>query len=315
MNKQYAVAPEANGERLDKWLATVNPDQTRSQILKLIKAGLVNLNGKVGKPADNVTAGDVVEVSEMSLAAKLGTIVDLTGKVEVVSRTDDYLVVNKPAGLIVHYPQVAAEVEPERSPSLADWLVKNYPTAARVGEDPSRPGIVHRLDKAVSGLMALALNQASFDDLKNQFKARRIIKHYQTLVYGRTAKDEDTIDFPLERSASGKKMAARPKGGEGRKAITEFEVIKRFHNYTLLNVNLKTGRTHQIRAHLAAYGHPVVGDNIYSTAQTRRQNQKFGLNRVFLASVYLKFKDLSGRDCEFRADLPEELVNVLKTLK
>ena len=163
--------------------------------------------------------------------------------------------------------------------------------------------------------MVLALTQDSFDNLKRQFQKRQVEKHYQALVYGQIAKAEDRITFPLERSASGKKMAARPMGSEGKVAITEFKILERLINYTFIEVNLKTGRTHQIRAHMAAYGNPIVGDRVYSTANTRRLYKKTGLDRIFLNSVFLSFTDLAGVRKSFEAPLNAELQDFLAKAK
>lgn len=229
----------------------------------------------------------------------------------------DYLVINKPAGLLVH----GAEHIDEKS--LADLLLKKYPAMAKVGEDPRRPGIMHRLDKQVSGLMVIAKTQKAFDSLKKQFQERSVKKIYTALVFGVTSKDEDEIDFPIKRSAKGFKMAALPKTykGEleqdGRRAVTEFEALKKSVNYTLLKVRIKTGRTHQIRVHLAAYGHPVVGDDLYGTKKTKEKNarlRKKGLlepDRILLSAIELSFTDLHGELKEFKIEIPNDITKFI----
>jgi len=251
-------------------------------------------------------------------------------KPEIIKETADYLVINKPAGLVVHGgPGI-------KGPTLADWLRKSYPKIKNVGDDPERPGIVHRLDKEVSGLMVIAKRQASFDSLKEQFQKKQIIKEYLALVYGRIAKDDGEINFPIRRAASGHKMAALPLMSQGliekdrlssrdegtnkallsaRTAITSFKIIKRFINYSWLRLNIKTGRTHQIRVHLSAYGHPLVGDDLYGTKKTKVKNKKLDLKRIFLISVRLSFTDLEGEKQDFSIGLDPELENRLKTLK
>ena len=236
-------------------------------------------------------------------------------KYQTIFENNDFLVINKPAGLLVHGANHIKE------PTLADQLLKKYPELAKIGEDPCRPGIMHRLDKQVSGLMVIAKMQAYFDHLKKQFQDRTIIKIYIALVYGKIEKDEDEINFPIQRSSKGHKMAALPfttKGKltkEGRQAITEFEIIKKFINYTLLKVKIKTGRTHQIRVHLSAYGHPIVGDDLYSTKKTREKNRKIKLNRIFLAATELSFMDLNKKQKTFKINLPNELKEVLQKIK
>lgn len=230
----------------------------------------------------------------------------------------DYLVINKPAGLLVH----GAEHIDEKS--LADLLLKKYPAMAKIGEDPWRPGIMHRLDKQVSGLLVVAKTQTAFDSLKKQFQERSVKKTYTALVYGATSKDEDEIDFPIKRSAKGFKMAALPKTfkGEleqdGRRAVTKFEMLKKSVNYTLLKVRIKTGRTHQIRVHLTAYGHPVVGDDLYCTKKTKEKNarlRKKGLlepDRILLSATELSFADLHGEKKSFKIDIPKDIYDFIK---
>ncbi|MBU4257145.1 RluA family pseudouridine synthase [Patescibacteria group bacterium] len=239
----------------------------------------------------------------------------MTQQYQTIYEDNNYLIINKPAGLLVHGAEHINE------PALSDQLLEKYPELAKIGEDPSRPGIMHRLDKQVSGLMAIAKTQEAFDHLKKQFKKRTVDKKYIALVYGRIARDEGVIDFPIERSGRSGRMAALPKTvkGElelrGRRAVTEFEVKQRFINYTLLKIKIKTGRTHQIRVHMSAYGHPVVGDDLYGTKKTREKNKKLNLGRIFLAASELSFDDLAEKRRHFKAGLPEELNMFLQKLK
>ncbi len=239
----------------------------------------------------------------------------MMSKYKKIFASKDYLIINKPAGVIVHG---AGHI---KGPTLADDLLADYPEIARVGDDPNRSGIVHRLDRDVSGLMIVPRNTDAFAYFKKQFQTRKIEKEYTALVYGRVGKDEEEISFPLARSSRGFKMAALPekhrgeKNAAGRRAITEFRVMKKFINYTLLKVKIKTGRTHQIRVHLLAYGHPLVGDNLYSTKKTRRLNKKLGLERIFLMASRLSFFDLAGAKREYSIDLPVVLNDVLRKIK
>ncbi|MDP3043654.1 MAG: RluA family pseudouridine synthase [bacterium] len=239
----------------------------------------------------------------------------MTQQYQTIYEDNNYLIINKPAGLLVHGAEHINE------PALSDQLLEKYPKLAKIGEDPSRPGIMHRLDKQVSGLMAIAKTQEAFDHLKKQFKKRTVDKKYIALVYGRIARDEGVIDFPIERSVRSGRMAALPKTvkGElelrGRRAVTEFEVKQRFINYTLLKIKIKTGRTHQIRVHMSAYGHPVVGDDLYGTKKTREKNKKLNFGRIFLAARELSFDDLAEKRRHFKAGLPEELNMFLQKLK
>lgn len=244
-------------------------------------------------------------------------------EIPIIFENDDYLVINKPAGLVVHGgPGVKDEI------LLTDWLKEKYPQIKGIGDDPLRPGIVHRLDKEVSGLMLITKNQKAFNYFKKQFVARKINKEYIALSHGKISKDEDVINFLIKRAKDGYKMAAIPSSTkmineknkpsnrdlgilraqeESKEAITEFSVLKRFVNYTLLKVKIKTGRTHQIRVHLFAYGHPLLGDPLYYTKKTKVKNEKVSLGRIFLAATSLSFKDSDGEKQSFTIDLPQEL--------
>lgn len=205
--------------------------------------------------------------------------------------------------------------------TLADMFARAYPEASKVGDDPFRPGIMHRLDRDACGLMVIAKNQASFDHLKSQFKSRSVKKDYIALVHGRVLKDEAEIDFPIARKSGSGKMAALPrtvKGTEndlGRSALTNFSVRQRFINYTLLDVSIHTGRTHQIRVHLNAYGHPLVGDRLYASSKHQTKDAKASLHQLFLAAIRLGFTDRSGQWQEFSISLPSELEEILGKIK
>jgi len=250
-------------------------------------------------------------------------------KYKKIFEDKNYLIINKPAGLLVHGADHIKE------PTLVEQLIDNYPEIVKIGDDPARPGIIHRLDRDVSGLMVVCKSQEAFDSLKKQFQKRTVEKEYIALVYGKIEKDEGEIDFPIKRSNKGFKMAAVPifslplsssnsadkhasrerKVRIARQALTEFEVIKKFINYTLLRVKIKTGRTHQIRVHMLAHGHPIVGDNLYSTKKTREKNKKLNLDRVFLVANGLSFYGLGGESQAFKINLPSELENFLKKIK
>lgn len=244
----------------------------------------------------------------------------------IIAETPDYLVIDKPAGLAVHAGGNLKEQ------TLADWLLAAYPDIEAVGDDPVRPGLVHRLDKEVSGLMVIAKTQAAFDSLKSQFQDRAVNKEYVALVHGRLATDGESIDFPIARSQDGYKMAALPANTEmllerhhptsrdqgniaghfkARAAHTEFDVLQRFVNFTLVRVRITTGRTHQIRVHFFAYGHPLVGDPLYFTRKTKEKNSKINLGRIFLIADRLRFRDLAGQEQSFSLDLPHELTSAL----
>ncbi len=214
----------------------------------------------------------------------------------IIAETDAWLVINKPAGLLVH---PASETDTE--PTLIDALLAHDPKIAKVGPEPERPGIIHRLDRDVSGLMVVAKTQAAYDDLQTQFRERKIDKTYLALVHGVMELDEGDIRFKLARSTTKGRMAARPvEKSEGKVAWTHYAVLERLPGATLLRVNIFSGRTHQIRAHLFALGHPVFGDTLYKRRQSDRRNEA---PRLMLQSIELSFRDpVSGEKQTFTLD-------------
>ncbi len=310
---KFIVQEKEQNCRLDKFLSGKLLNLSRSQIQKIIKKGGVTVNKKKELSSYKVKTGDAVIVMDLKVNdVKFKKQPKPEAKLEIVFENKDYLIINKPAGLLVH----STDHIQERS--VVDIILDKYPEIGKVGEDPARPGIVHRLDRDVSGLMIIARNQNFFDWIKEQFKKRKVEKIYTALVYGEISKDEDLIEFPIKRSSRGGRMAALPIGSrdpDARKAVTEFWVQKRFYHYTLLEVRIKTGRTHQIRVHLFAYGYPIVGDNIYNTKKTREQNKKINLGRVFLVARELSFYDLNNQKQKFKIDLPDNLRIFLKNIK
>lgn len=245
---------------------------------------------------------------------------------KIIWETENYLILDKPAGWTVHGgPGV-------NGPLLTDWLKENYPDIGAVGDDPLRPGIVHRLDREASGLMIIAKTNPAWEYFKKLFKTRKVEKTYWALVHGQIAKDEGTLNFSINRAKSGHRMVALPFTGpnlsakkqlsnrdrglvaahqQARSALTKFIVLKRFVNYSLLEVKIKTGRTHQIRVHFFAYGHPLLGDPLYNTKKTKVRNEKVNLGRLFLVAKGLAFRDPAGEDKVFEINIPEDLQKLL----
>jgi 23S rRNA pseudouridine1911/1915/1917 synthase len=313
------ITKKAAGVRLDKFLTDLKSAvSSRNQIQKLIKAGLIKINGWPSSAHYFLKVGDKISVEKNTAVKKSSVkkkiINDHPVKApEIINETPDFLIINKPAGLIV---------QGKTDNTLAGWIKAEYPGLKTVGDDPEeRPGIVHRLDKDVSGLMAIAKTQDAYNHLKKQFQDRTIIKEYTALVYGQIKRDEGIINFPIKRSGDGYKMSAMPLtfrgklSANGRQAETRFTIKEKLINYTLLKIKIITGRTHQIRVHLAAYDHPVVGDNIYGTAKTRLRNKKLGLNRIFLVADHLSFNDLNNNRLDYKINLTDELKNILKKVK
>ncbi|MFH0854615.1 MAG: RluA family pseudouridine synthase [bacterium] len=308
------IKKEDEGKRLDVFLKERYPNLSRSFIQKKIKNGEASVNGEVSSVHRFLKEDDELEIREMEYGEEGIKLIENKAikklrnrkieKLNIISETDDYLVINKPCGMVAH------QGEQNENNTLADILVEQYPQIKNVGEDFLRPGIVHRLDKDVSGVMVVAKTQNMFICLKNQFQERTAEKEYVALVYGIVKKLDGVIDFPIGRSKSnGTKMAARPLNQGGREAITEFTVLQYLAKWTILSIKIRTGRTHQIRVHLNAYGHPIVGDKVYKPKKLK-PTLKFG-NRLMLHSWKLGFRNLNDEWKEFEANLPAELRQIL----
>ncbi len=308
--KTFTVTASDAGQRLDVFLARGLSALTRSKIQSLIKNGLILLNGNIAKPHAFLHADDVVTMSsgDAKPVKKAKKLTPSTRELNVVFEDDDLAVINKPAGLLVH-PTVQDEKD-----TLAHALVAYWPKIAKVGDAPEqRPGIVHRLDKAASGLLVVAKTAKAFESLKRQFQEHTVEKEYAVLVNGRPPKDEDTVTVSIGRAASGTKMAARAEAEEGdRPAVTRYRVEEAFKGATLLSVRTETGRTHQIRATFHAIGCPVVGDQLYHV----HRGPSVAAPRLFLHAKRLAFTHpVTDERLEFTAPLPPELEKVLKNLR
>ncbi|MDD5043666.1 MAG: RluA family pseudouridine synthase [Patescibacteria group bacterium] len=306
--REFKIDSTTSGERLDKWLTAKLNDLSRAQIQKIIKSETVLVNNRPAKVHAFLKDGDVITVKKIKNKEKrsssdIGKNRDLN--IPVVFADKNFIVVDKPAGLVVHPDNV------HKNNTLIDEVIKKYPEVAKIGADPARPGIVHRIDKDVSGLLIIARSEAGFESLKKQFRERTIKKEYTALVYGHPPKNEGVIDFPIARTGRGL-MAARPKNVEGKEALTEYEIIKKFTHFSLLKIKLLTGRTHQIRVHLKAIGHPIVGDKLY---KTKKLKETVACRRVFLHASLLGWRDLNNDWKEFSSPLPQELNYILKILK
>jgi len=293
------VASDA-GERLDKYLAAQFADLSRAQIQALIRAGRVTVNGAAARASLRLEGGERIRVQV--------PVVDESAKPEpeaiplVVLYEDEHVaVVDKPAGMVVH-PAFG-----HVSGTLVNAVLSRWPQIADFAE-PGRAGIVHRLDKETSGVILIAKTPPALESLRAQFKARTISKRYLALVEGLLQTPEGVIDAPIGRDARRRKRIAVMR--DGREAITEFRVVELFASFSLLEVWPKTGRTHQIRAHLAFMGHPVVGDTVYG-----RRRQPFTLKRHFLHAASITFAHpISGEPITVESPLPAALQNLLDKL-
>ena len=282
--------------RLDKYLAEKYPDLSRSVVQRLIKQGFILVNDSVTKASQKLNTNDKIYIElpppeKISLAAE-------PIPVDVIYEDSDLLVLCKPAGLVVH-PSPGHTAH-----TLVNALLARCPDLASFG-DTMRPGIVHRLDRDTSGLLIVAKNSRAQQYLMNQFKARSVSKGYLVLVKGKLTVSEGIIDAPLGRDPSNRKRMAVVSGG--RQARTRFKVKEYFEGYSLLDITTETGRTHQIRVHIAAIGYPVVGDAEYGVRSSI-------LKRQFLHAYRLGFRLVSGQYREFTCDLPPDLKNCLASL-
>lgn len=280
--------------RLDKYLLPQFPDLSRARLQKLIEDGHIRVNDSVVKPGHPVKSGDMVSVTlpQEEITALLPQSIPL----EIVYEDKDIVVINKPAGLTVH------PAPGHRENTLVNAILAKYPDMASFN-DSERPGIVHRLDKDTSGLMVIARNKKAQDDLVKKFKRHEVNKGYITLVKGKLEPENGVIDAPIGRHPVHRQRMAVVEGG--REAKTSYRVIKYIGSYTLLEAMPQTGRTHQIRVHLAAIGFPVVGDNVYGVKSPY-------LKRQFLHAYKLGFNLPSSGDYrEFTVELPEDLQSAL----
>ncbi len=224
----------------------------------------------------------------------------------ILAETPDYVVINKPSGIVVH--QADQHTEPD---TVVNALLAKYPSLAEVGDDATRPGIVQRLDQDVSGVMVIALTQPMFEHLKAQWQAHLVKKHYLALVHGRLGQLDGEINFSITRSSADfTKMAARP-DDSGKSAVTRFTVIKQYMKYALLDVEILTGRTHQIKVHMNAYGHPLVGEQVYKPKKFKSRLQP---GRPWLHASQLSFALPDGAIVGYSAPLPADLQAILDGL-
>ena len=306
-----SVAAGHEGERLDAFLAAHIEGWSRARLQRLIEEAEVLVNGLVVKSSYKLHLNDEIEVELTPPPSSTFAPEDIP--LDVVYEDDDLIVVNKPAGIVVH---PAAGVS---SGTLANALAFHFQklsTAAGI----ARPGIVHRLDKGTSGLMVVAKTESAHENIADQFRDREIFKSYMALVHGRVEKRTGQIDQPIARDRGNRTRMAVLRGG--RPSVSIYRVRQRFERFTLLNVELKTGRTHQIRVHLAWLKHPVVGDEAYGAGRDKTIPDHqlriviANLGRQFLHAEQLGLRHpTTGAQMRFTAELPPELKAVLDEIK
>ncbi len=299
-----------HGNRLDRFLQDHLPDRSRARIQALIQAGHVRIDGSACKASYRIKGGEEIRVCPASPAP--GALEAEPIPLEIVYEDDDLAVVDKQAGMVVHQ---GAGV---RTGTLVNALLHRYRTLSEVGGG-ERPGIVHRLDKQTSGLMVVARNDFSHHRLARQFQTRQVTKKYIALVHGAVQRESGEIRSSIGRDRVRRtRMTTRTR--QARPAHTAYRVLERFPRLTLLELNLKTGRTHQIRVHLSSEKHPVVGDTLYGAparvlaGDSGRPLPRLGRN--FLHAAHLEFHHPRHlTPLEFSSALPEELQGFLEQLR
>lgn len=338
---KFIIKKEEAGQRLDKFILARFPDYSRAYLKKQIKEGGVlvypvrnlsieqkisqaepqaksphrlitkakhgwisdGVNKQIKKPSYILKVGDKIE-AQILPPAQISLEPDPTIELNIIYEDNDVIVVDKPAGLTVH------PSDTQKSGTLINGLMAHYPLLKEVGEDKSRPGIVHRLDKDTSGLMIIAKNNEAFNFLKDQFKNKKVEKKYLALVAGRLNEASGKIETLITRSKSN--PTKQKVSQTGKKAITLYKSIKEFKNFTLIEAQPKTGRMHQIRVHLAWIGNPVAGDNKYGL---KKRAVPDGLARQFLHAAKLIIILPNGQKETFTSQLPPDLNMILAGLK
>ena len=299
--KEINVKKEEENQRIDSYLSKKSEDNSRMSIQRLIEEEKVLVNGKKTKSSYKVQEGDKISIEDDEPKEILLKAQEIP--IEIIYEDNDIIVVNKPKGLVVH----PANGNPDGTLVNAIMAICKDSLSGIGGE--IRPGIVHRIDKDTSGILIIAKNDKAHIQMSEQIKNHEVEKTYIALVKGIVKENEATINMPIGRSTKDRKKMAVIK--TGKKAITHFKVIKRYDNYTLLEVKIETGRTHQIRVHLSQIGYPIVGDTTYSNGKN-----EWNIQGQCLHAKSLKFKHpITGEEMFLEAKLPEYFEDILKGLE
>ena len=321
-----AVAPGSAGQRLDQFLAAQLPDTSRARVQQLIAEEKALVNGSPAKPSLKLKGGEEITLLGGPSLQRLHAMPEDI-RLDVIYEDTDLAVINKPAGMMVHAGAGATDNERNRG-TLVNALLHRFGNLSEVGGE-LRPGIVHRLDKETSGLIVVAKNDAAHRKLAAQFSGRKVKKTYIALVHGWPAKENGTINAAITRDTV-RRTRMTTRGYGGRTAVTHWHVLQRIDSpggkFALLELRIETGRTHQIRVHMASIGHPVVGDTLYGASRelhiapsragkpaiVRGKPAKLSLNRNFLHAAGIEFAHPTrGQPLAFNAPLPQELKDFL----
>jgi 23S rRNA pseudouridine1911/1915/1917 synthase len=313
VKSEFAVSPDESGMRLDIFLAQKDSSLSRSQAQKAIDDGLVWVNQNNVKASHKLRTGEVVTIKKMEAAPCEVAAENIP--LQVVYEDKSIIVIDKPAGMVVH--PAAGNYQG----TLVNALLHHCKDLSGIG-GVLRPGIVHRLDKGTSGLILVAKSNAAHQGLSGQFQNHEIKKAYKALVLGNIQESQGVIDAPVGRHpVERKKMSTHSRRGKG--AITRWQVNERFWIATLLDIDIETGRTHQIRVHLNSIGHPVVGDSVYggtkkanAISDTALKAKLKGMNRQALHAARLRFTHpITGEPMDFSSLLPEDITNICEFLR
>jgi 23S rRNA pseudouridine1911/1915/1917 synthase len=305
--RRFTASAEDVGRRLDLYLASRLPDLSRTRIQELIDQGRVRVSERLARRAQRVMAGDTIEIEVLPRPPLRAAPEEIP--IDVLYEDEDVIVVNKPSGMVVHAGAGATRG------TLVNALLHHFGTLSTVG-GKLRPGIVHRLDRGTSGAMVIARNDVAHRVLGEQFRSRAVKKTYVALLHGRLTRDAGTIERPITRDPQ-RRTSMTARLGHGRAAQTDWRVLLRLGNFTLVEAQPRTGRTHQIRAHFVALGHPLVGDTLYGAPRQVRAGGASlkPLGRVFLHAARLSFAHpRTGASIEVRAPLDPGLRNYLNEL-
>ncbi len=295
---EWTVAPEDAGQRLDHHLQSRLAEYSRSRLQEWVKDGHVTVNGGRAKPSLALRGGERIVVTPAALPPLKAEAEDLP--VAGLYEDDAVIGINKAAGMVVHAGAG------NHSGTLVNALLHRFGQLSQEGGD-LRPGIVHRLDKETSGVLIVARTDAAHRDLAEQFQSRTVEKIYLALVHGVVKQDTGRIEKPITRDPV-RRTRMTCKLATGRAALTDWKVLRRFGKHTLLEVKIGTGRTHQIRVHLASLGHPIVGDTLYGAPASKILPERF-----FLHAARLRFRSpATGRDVTLEAQLPGELAGIIE---
>jgi 23S rRNA pseudouridine1911/1915/1917 synthase len=297
------VLAEDAGKRLDVFLQEKLPEYSRSRLQDWIKAGRVLVDGAEARASYRLRGVEAIAVEPAALPPLRAWAEDLPLK--ILYQDDDVIAVDKAAGMVVHAGAG------RNSGTLVNALLHHFGTLSAAGGE-ERPGIVHRLDRFTSGVLLVARTDAAHRGLAEQFATRTLEKVYLTLVHGAVKQEQGRIDKPISRDPA-KRIRMTARRAEGRAAITEYRVLDRFAGFTYLEVRIKTGRTHQIRAHFASIGHPVAGDKLYGAPQVAGQPP---LERTFLHAHRIRFtQPVTGAAITVESPLPDELAAWMASLR